>query len=423
MKTSSRLLVTLASAGICCLSVRAVWACTTFLASHAGQPVFGKDYDWDTGAGLVTINPRGLEKSALTTSSAETPATWTAKFGSITFNQYGIEMPNGGLNEQGLTVEIMWLASTQYPPPDSRPVVNELQWIQRALDLFATVDELALDAPKVRVSRVYGDVHYLACDAQADCASFEYIDGKLVVTRGSSMPAKTLANDTYADSVRYLATFAGFGGTEDMPWTTSSLDRFARASILAQATDGTTVPDSAFTILEGVANWSTVWSIVYVPTTGIAYFRTAAMPKVKSASLTSFSLGCGTRRVLDIDTDASGDVGATFADYSQVANRQLLVRSTVAMDLQRLPAGFVDLLVAYPDGIHCGADTGDSRDSDAARTPTADGGAAPHTSGGSSCSVATHDLRPGSCPTGPLLVLGMAVRRTWRRSRAKARSR
>jgi choloylglycine hydrolase len=418
MKAESRLLVAFASASVCCFSARAVWACTTFLASHASQPVFGKDYDWNASAGLVTVNPRGLEKSALTTNLAEAPATWTAKFGSITFNQYGVEMPNGGLNEQGLAIEIMWLASTQYPPADSRPVVNELQWIQRALDLFATVDELALDAPKIRVSKVYANVHYLACDARSDCASFEYIGGQLVVTRAGSMPAKTLANDTYADSARYLARFTGFGGTEDMPWSTSSLDRFARASILAQATDGTMVPDSAFTILDSVADGGTVWSIVYAPTTGIAYFRTAAMPKVKSASLPSFSLACGTRKVLDIDTDASGDVGATFADYSQATNRELLARSTADMDLQRLPAGFVDLVAAYPDSIHCGAVAGDSQDGGTARTPVEDGGAATQSLGGCSCSVAAHDQRSGRCPVGAMVVLGIAAQRAWRRARA-----
>jgi choloylglycine hydrolase len=376
--------------------------------------VFGKDYDWNTGAGLVTINPLGLEKSALTTSSAETPATWTAKFGSITFNQYGVEMPNGGLNEQGLAIEIMWLASTQYPPADGRPVVNELQWIQRALDLFATVDELALDAPKVRVSKVYGDVHYLACDARSECASFEYLDGELVITRGRSMPAKTLANDTYADSARYLATFTGFGGTADPPVSTSSLDRFARASILAQATDGTTVPDSAFTILESVANWSTVWSIVYAPTTGTAYFRTAVVPKIKSTRLSGFSLACGTRKVLDIDRDTSGEVGALFADYSQAANRQLLTRSMASMDLQRFPAGFVDLLVVYPDSVHCAADAGGARDAGTDRTP------ATQPSGGCSCAHAPRDARSGSYPTGALLLLGMAVGRA-RPSRSRKR--
>jgi choloylglycine hydrolase len=379
--------------------------------------VFGKDYDWNTGAGLVTINPRSLEKSALTTSSAEMPATWTARFGSITFNQYGVEMPNGGLNEQGLAIEIMWLASTQYSPVDSRPVVNELQWIQRALDLFATVDELVLDAPKIRVSKVYGDVHYLACDARSDCASFEYLDGQLVITRGSSMPGKALANDTYADSARYLARFTGFGGTEDLPGSTSSLDRFARASILAQATDGTTVPDSAFTILDSVANWSTVWSIVYAPTTETAYFRTAAVPKVKSVGLSGFSLACGTRKVLDIDMDASGDVGASFADYSQAANRQLVARSMADMDLQRLPAGFVDLLVAYPDSVHCGADAGSSQDDATDRTPLADGGTATQPSGGCTCAHAPRDSRSGSYPTGALLLLGVAVGRARRRSR------
>ena len=107
---------------------------------------------------------------------------------------------NGGLNEKGLALEVMWLDSTQYPNPDSGPAVNELQWIQRALDLYATVAELAQAAPSVRVAQAYAKVHYLACDASADCAAFEYIGGQLVITRTSDMLAKTLANSTYAAS-------------------------------------------------------------------------------------------------------------------------------------------------------------------------------------------------------------------------------
>jgi penicillin V acylase-like amidase (Ntn superfamily) len=44
-------------------SAPAAWACTTFLAQHAGQPVFGKGYDWDQGAGLVVTNARGLQRT------------------------------------------------------------------------------------------------------------------------------------------------------------------------------------------------------------------------------------------------------------------------------------------------------------------------------------------------------------------------
>jgi penicillin V acylase-like amidase (Ntn superfamily) len=385
MRITPGRMVAVASVVISCAAARTAWPCTTFLAWHAGQPVVGKNYDWNQNAGLVTVNPRGLEKKALVLSLTDTPATWTAKYGSLTFNQYGVEMPNGGMNEKGLAIEIMWLDSSQYPVADSRPVVNELQWIQRGLDLFATVDELARDAPSVRVSRAYARVHYLACDAQAACAAFEYIDGQLVVTSVDKMLAKTLTNDTYDDSASYLSTFSGFGGTEAMTSSSSSLARFARASMLARTTEGTTIPGSAYGILESVVLSSTVWSIVYVPQGGLVHFRTTSMSKVKSVRLPDFSLTCGTRKVLDIDTDATGDVKARFVDYSQAANRDLLTRSMADMASQ-LPAGILDMLVAYPDGLRCAT-----------------------SSSAGSCSFAV-DARPRRGSVGFLLLLGLAFR-------------
>ena len=385
----------------------AVWACTTFLASHAGQPVFGKDYDWIQSAGLVVTNPRGLQKTSLVLKPTDTPAVWTSQYGSITFNQYGVEMPNGGVNEKGLVVEIMWLDSTQYPAPDSRPVLNELQWIQHALDLYATVAELAQAAPSVRVSQAYAQVHYLACDASTDCAAFEYIGGQLVITPASAMAAKTLTNDTYAASAAYLAGFTGFGGTAAMPTSSSSLDRFVRASMLAQVTAGATIPASAFAILDSVAQLSTVWSIVYLPTNGTIYFRTAAMAKVKTVSLAAFSLACGGRKILDIDTDATGEVESMFADYTSVANFQLLSRSLANM-ASVFPPALISLVAAYPDSCRCvtadaGTQSGDASDGSMGGAPAggSGGAGAPGTGGissgsGGSVTGGTSGLSSGS---------------------------
>jgi penicillin V acylase-like amidase (Ntn superfamily) len=327
--------------------------CTTFLAQHAGQPVVGKDYDWTESAGLLVTNPRGLRKTALTLNAQDTPATWVSKYASLTFNQYGVEFPNGGMNEKGLMAEIMWLDSSQYPAADSRPVLSELQWIQYALDGYASVAEFVVAAAGIRVVKAYAAVHYLLCDATSECAAFEYIGGKLLVTRSANMPAKTLTNDTYADSAAYLAGFQGFGGNAVPPTSSSSLDRFVRASALARTTEGTTIPTSAFQILESAAQSSTQWSIVYVPTSGTAHFRTKTMPKIKSASLVSFLLDCpAQRQVLDIDTDATGDVAARFVDYTTAQNRQL-VAQTMASIASSLPAGTMDLLVAAPDTYSC----------------------------------------------------------------------
>ena len=66
-----------------------------------------------------------------------------------------VSFPLGGMNEKGLVVEIMWLDSSEYPKPDGKPSVNELQWIQYQLDNFATVNDVLSAAAKIRVSKVY----------------------------------------------------------------------------------------------------------------------------------------------------------------------------------------------------------------------------------------------------------------------------
>jgi len=82
-------------------------ACTAFHAVRGGQHVVGKSYDWHTGEALVVINPRGVAKTAFLGHLADEPASWVSRYGSVTFDQYGPEMPSGGINEAGLVVEVL----------------------------------------------------------------------------------------------------------------------------------------------------------------------------------------------------------------------------------------------------------------------------------------------------------------------------
>ena len=91
----------------CLLIAPRVFACTTFFINKNGQLVFGRNYDWVTDAGMVCTNLKGLDKTSLKSEDGKT-IHWISKYGSITFNQYGKELPTGGMNETGLVVEMMW---------------------------------------------------------------------------------------------------------------------------------------------------------------------------------------------------------------------------------------------------------------------------------------------------------------------------
>src|SRR6187402_2640162 len=140
------------------------YACTTFFINKNGQLVFGRNYDWVTGAGMICTNLKGLSKTSMQTENGET-ISWVSKYGSISFNQYGKEFPTGGMNEKGLVVELMWLDGTQYPASDDRPAVGVLQWIQYQLDNASTTAEVIGSDKIIRINDKATPIHYLVADA------------------------------------------------------------------------------------------------------------------------------------------------------------------------------------------------------------------------------------------------------------------
>ena len=315
------------------------------MLSRGGERVVGKSYDWYMGQGLVIVNKRGVAKQSLPAKPGDQAARWVSRHGSVTFNQYGRELPAGGMNDAGLVVEVMWLDSSTYEKADGRPSLNELQWIQYQLDSFATVAEMIAAAPTVRVSPVYARVHYLGCDRSGACAAFEHIGGKQVVTPG----ARALTNHTYAESVAWAARqaqlLAGAG----------SLPRFARAARQAAGpTDGDLV-GAAFRLLDDVRSSASQWNIVYDPVHLRVSFRTRTSRSIKTLDLRKLDPSCARPVVLvDIDADASGDVADRLRPYELSTNRALIERSVRRMRNQ-LPAGAVDMMVAYPSSLACQA--------------------------------------------------------------------
>jgi penicillin V acylase-like amidase (Ntn superfamily) len=318
------------------LPVPQATACTTFCLKRGPQAVFGKNYDWAVGDGLVIVNKSGVSKTAAIPpqekrSPQEKPARWVSRYGSLTFNQYGREFPNGGMNEAGLAVELMWLDETRYTAPDGRHALGCLEWIQYQLDNYATVDEVVKNAGRLRVTSD-AKVHYLACDKSGSCATFEILNGRPVIHSGASLPVRALANHTYEDSLRFREKGQGSqrGGT-------GSLQRFARAAERAEAYAA--APEAAdpvryaFETLDSVAQGSyTRWSIVYDLKAGRVHWLTRENRKVRFVTLSSFDWSCSTPvEVLGID-EGEGDVTRRFVRYTPEANRKLVAASVGQTD-------------------------------------------------------------------------------------------
>jgi penicillin V acylase-like amidase (Ntn superfamily) len=354
-------LIALSFLSLVCLLVNQSLACTTFCLKNKDEVLFGRNYDWTIGDALIFVNKRGVIKTAAGEDSP-TPAKWISKYGSVTFNQYGRELPTGGMNEAGLVVEQLWLNETQYPKADSRPTVGTQEWIQYQLDNSATVLDVIKNAERVRITSEV-KVHYLASDKAGSTATIEFLKGKLIVHTGASVAVQTLTNDTYENSLNYSKTTSTEKAT-----TNGSLDRFTRAAektkeFEKQPKSEQEAVNYAFEILSNVAQKNepgsrTQWSIVYDQKRGKIYFRTLRSPRIKMVDAKSFDYSCGTAvKFFDANSKESGDVTAKFTDYTRRANRDLIERSFNGTDfLKDIPAQARDFVAAYPEGFICGTE-------------------------------------------------------------------
>ncbi len=294
-------------------------ACTTFCT----RGLFGRNYDFEIGYGLVMANKRGVRKTAQT----DHPAAWTSRYGSVTFDQFGRDSATGGMNERGLVVELMWLNGTRYPDADARGELGTLEWIQYQLDTASSVSEVIASAAKVRIAAKSAPLHYLVADASDDAAAIEFLGGKMVVHRGASV----LANDPYTESVAALKRGAR--------------DRFARASL---GLAGATSVDGAFALLDEVAQPHTQWSIVYDIRNRAIHWRTAKNRTRRSLKLASFDFSCATPvQVADVDSDR-------FTDYTRERNAPLVRRSVRGTSFLRgTPDAEIEKSARWPEGATC----------------------------------------------------------------------
>ena len=361
-------------------------ACTSFLMADDKRPLMGKSYDWDLGHGMMVVNQRGMNKVGMAVKATDQQPTWTAQYGSITFNQYGREFPVGGINEAGLAIEVLWHFSAEYPEPDKRPSLNELQWIQYQLDNYASVKEMVAHANEIRIAGLYAKVHYLAVDKQNHSASFSYIDGKLAIDED----VLAVTNTTLSESRRYLNTFTGFSGSLPIPKGKGSLARFVITRSMLASGDR---PDAdseligfAFSILDAVKiPGYTKWQIVYDLASREIHFRTAVNQRLRRIRLAAINFSCtelvlgfpidskkdvsdslrrffGNSSQLDDVSDNSSqfdDVSDNFSQLTDLHNAQMVTRgvepilSLIPRGVIQNPKGIVQKITEYPATTHC----------------------------------------------------------------------
>jgi choloylglycine hydrolase len=300
-------------------------ACSAFFWTK-NSLIFGKNFDWYTDQGYLIKNNRGVSKYAYSISK-NTPAAWTSKYGSVTFNQIGKEFPYGGINERGLVVEQLWLHAATYAN-NNNETLSELEWIQYQLDNFASTEEVIAHIHTLTIKPIKATVHYFVADKHGQSAVIDFIGGKTIIHRKSGI-SQTLTNTGYAASLAYYEKHpSGVDSTSRL-----SEDRFCQLSDNLKRFQPAKA-DEAFPILarsaEQSPSYKTCWTVVYDIGRMELQFNTYANRSVKTIRISELDFS-NQSPVLGCELNADQFL---LQPYTHEINKQLVAASLKAMQIR-----------------------------------------------------------------------------------------
>jgi choloylglycine hydrolase len=313
-----------------------ILACSAFLLSGNGRHIVGKNYDWNIEDGRVIVNGKGLVKTSFGT---DKPAKWCSKYGSLTFNQYGMEFPSSGINEKGLVIEALWLDKTAYPPnSEGRKEIDNMQWIQYQLDNSANVNEVIENDKELAFHPITPTaVHYFIADRSGESLIFESVQGIMHHYLADTSNPAILTNDPYDKSIRLMRKCKVFGGTLKEPEGHGSVSRFIQMAVLLNGGIKPKPIEQSFEILAKVRMPTiTKWSIVYDLDSSIVYYKTVSRPRIKKIEISKLDFACSpSRKALDIRFNKANTT-SYFGKYDIADNTKLISNTFNRVDFIKI---------------------------------------------------------------------------------------
>lgn len=316
------------------------YTCTTFILHNTSHLIFGRNLDWVSDEGIVVINKKGVKKTAFVPNSPN-PAVWISKYGSITFNQFGKELPYGGMNEKGLVVEIM-RSEAEYPLKDHRFELNELQWVQYQLDNCKNIDEIIATNNSIRINGLREQLHFLVCDKTGNKAVIEFHDGKMDIIKNTELEIPVLTNSNYLESVEL------FKNKKSCRFTTVA------QKLNSYESSNKKIDPIVYSleILEDVALEGS-WSIVYDIKRSEIHFKSSSHKILKTINMNAFNFDCSTAsQVYNINKDCVENINNEFSLYSEKENSELVQKAITSNKIE-WPKSILDQLLTYASTCFC----------------------------------------------------------------------
>ena len=320
-------------------------ACSAFLLKGKDYCVAGfNENDTKSLPGLILTNKRGVVKEGFSWKQLvsdekidEPKIKWTSRYGSVSFNLLGIDMPCYGVNEKGLFIVELFLDKTYSKNIEGRAHLFWGFWIQYQLDNYASVDEVlnALDsAPVIDWWPNYPGSHFFLTDKSGKTAAIELIDGKYVVYTNDRMPIPVLCNDTYREELKKLQQYRGYGGTVDFDMQSNRWeDRFCKAAHLldnynSKVQAAQNPVDYSWKMLNDIHPG--IWQLVYDVNNGVLQFRSDRGQGIKELKLSEIDFSTETPVMyLDIHADFSGEAFPRFSKFTPEASMEHVAKGFV----------------------------------------------------------------------------------------------
>jgi hypothetical protein len=308
-------------------------ACSTFKLQKGDSLIYGHNLnEGDIGVpGLIFINKRGIFKlgrtwSELTTKVRLNPSShcWISRYGSVTFNAFGRDLPDGGMNEVGLYIWEM-SENADYPRNDSLPKLNQMHWMQYILDNYSTVEEAIQCASEIEIDG-WG-WHFFVGDAKGNTAAIAFIDDKVVVNKDENMPVPGLFNTPYNRELELLKYYKGFGGLYEPDLNDPKVPRFVKTTVMIRDYEqDKNIVDYGFQMLDKLTVWDVPeWSIVFDVRKRHVYFKTRINPEIKSFSMDKIDFSNNSPvLILNMDIKNGGDVLNKFHHYTNQEMREFI---------------------------------------------------------------------------------------------------
>jgi len=239
----------------------------TYLSADTSEVIVGRTLDWRTPIPTnLYVYPAGMQKRGM----PEGPAyEWVSKYGSVLAVGYDGGVTEG-MNDRGLVMNGLFCKTGVYRTediaPKGTPVMSLAVFVSYFLDNFATVDEayawfsdndFAISG-KTFDGGTVSQLHWAITDASGNAMVIEYNSGKVHLYKGREL--QVLTNDPPLPDMQAVnAYWESVGGTQMLPGTVRSADRFVRATFFIRHTPDNLKGDVA------VAALSTVMANVSVP--------------------------------------------------------------------------------------------------------------------------------------------------------------